>query len=200
LKRRNVHARFKSVVGWGRAFKKLFGACFLVVHASKLAGPRPPSLFFMHDQNPVPWHFIGELFASGLSVEELAGRFHVPPKAIQRRLDVALSSSGYVRSNAEISLCSHKVKSDLISALTRFAGELNEKRDSPFDDKDLLRLERLTNIAAKLFTWPMAKAIDLSIQPSQPQNQAINLDLIKRNLDLITHPPPATLLDAPPPP
>jgi hypothetical protein len=157
---------------------------FLVVTLEeKTAAPG----IFMDHSNPVPWHFIGELFANGSSVEELSARFNVPPKAIQRRLDVALSSSGHVRSNAEISLCSHKVKSDLISTLTRYAGQLADKRDS-LDDKDLLRLERLTNVAAKLFTWPMAKAIDLSIQPIQPQNQAINLDLIKRS--------PASLSDA----
>jgi hypothetical protein len=141
----------------------------------------------MLDQPPVPWHLIGELFASGTSVEELSVRFDLPQKAIQRRLDIALSSSGYVRSNAEISLCSKKVKADLVSALVRFASQLSDKHED-LEDKDLLRLERLTNIAAKLFTWPMAKAIDLSIQPLSPQSQAINLDLIKR--------PPDSLSDA----
>jgi hypothetical protein len=140
-----------------------------------------------NDPAPIPWHLIGELFAEGTPIDVLSERFNLPAKAIQRRLDVALSSSGHVRSNAEISLCSHKVKSDLISTLTRYASQLAEKRET-LDDKDLLRLERLTNISAKLFTWPMAKAVDLSIQPIQPQHQAINLDLIKRS--------PASLSDA----
>ncbi len=128
---------------------------------------------------PPPWHLIGELFASGTSVEELAQRFGVPQKAIQRRLDVALSASGYVRSNAEISLCSKKVRADLVSTLVSFTSQLADRRED-LDDKDLIKLERLTNIAAKLFTWPMAKAIDLTIQPVSPEKQAINLDLIKR--------------------
>lgn len=135
----------------------------------------------------VPWHLIGELFSQGKSIEYLAQRFNIPPKAIQKRLDVALSSSGYVRSNAEINHCSNKVKSDLISALVKMSSELAESAD-PNDKNSLLKLERLTNIAARIFSWPSAKAVDITAQAisANPSGQAINLELMKRPPDSLT--------------
>src|ERR1700747_3054022 len=131
----------------------------------------------MQTSNPIPWHLIGELFSQGHSIDELSKRFNLPSKAIQRRLDVALASSGHIRSNAEISLCSNQVKADLVAVLIRMSRQLNDAGDVR-DDKDLLRLERLTNVAQKLFLWPAAKSVDVTLQTHQPQNSAINLDLI----------------------
>lgn len=143
------------------------------------------------DNNAVPWHLISELFASGTPIDELSLKFNLPQKTIQRRLDLALSASGHIRSNAEINQCSHKVKSDLISTLLKMSSSLANAKSCSDDKNALLKLERLTNVAARLFSWPSAKSIDVSASAlaSNPASRAINLELVRKkpdNLDSIT--------------
>lgn len=130
----------------------------------------------IRENTAIPWHMICELWTQGRSIDELAKRFNVPQKEIQRRLDVAVSSSGYVRTNAEINLCSNHVKCDLVAVLIRLVRQLDNQHTDP--DKSINRLDRLTTIAAKLFSWPSAKAIDVRAISDSSTNQAINPRLI----------------------
>jgi hypothetical protein len=126
----------------------------------------------------VPWHLIGQLSANGKSVDELSSKFHVSPKRIQKRLNVALATNGHVRTNLEIKEAGNQVKSDLVGVLLKLSRNLATKHDA--EPKDSVELTRLIDSAAKLFAWPNAKPVDPSIILNAPNVvPAVNLNLIR---------------------
>jgi hypothetical protein len=126
----------------------------------------------------VPWHLIGQLAANGMSVDELSEKFHVSPKRITKRLNLALASNGHVRSNLEIKEAANQVKSDLVSVLLKLTKNLASKHQP--DTKDSAELSRLIDSASKLFAWPNAKPVDASILLNATNVvPAVNLNLIR---------------------
>jgi len=136
----------------------------------------------IHKNNAIPWHLIGELAAKGKTIEELSQKFHVSPKRITKRLNLALTTNGHVRTNLEIKEAGNQVKSDLVSVLLKLTKNLASKHDP--EPKDSAELSRLIDSAAKLFSWPNAKPVDATIMLNAPNVvPAVNLNLIRTTPD-----------------
>jgi hypothetical protein len=135
-----------------------------------------------HKNNAIPWHLIGQLAANGKTVEELSSKFHVSKARIQKRLNLAITENGHVRSNLEIKEAGHMVKSDLVGVLLKLSRNLASKHEP--DPKDSVELTRLIDSASKLFSWPNPKPIDASIMLNAPNIvPAVNLNLIRTTPD-----------------
>jgi hypothetical protein len=132
----------------------------------------------IHKNKAVPWHLIGQLAANGKSINELSAKFHVSPKRITKRLNLALAQNGHVRSNLEIKEAGQQVKSDLVGVLLKLSRNLASKHET--EPKDSVELTRLIDSAQKLFAWPNAKPVDASIMLNAPNIvPAVNLHLIR---------------------
>jgi hypothetical protein len=132
----------------------------------------------IHKNNATPWHLIGQLAANGKTVEELSAKFHVSPQRIQKRLNLAITQNGHVRSNLEIKEAGNQVKSDLVSVLLKLTKKLASKHEP--EPKDSVELTRLIDSAQKLFAWPNAKPVDASFMLNAPNIvPAVNLHLIR---------------------
>ena len=140
------------------------------------------ALLMTHKNNAVPWHLIGQLAANGKSVEELAEKFHVSPNKIRKRLNLAITENGHVRTNLEIKEAGNQVKSDLVGVLLKLSRNFASKEE--IEPKDSIELTRLIDSAQKLFAWPNAKPIDASIILNAPNIvPAVNLNLIRTTPD-----------------
>jgi hypothetical protein len=132
----------------------------------------------IHKNKAVPWHLIGQLAANGKTVEELSSKFGVSKARITKRLNLAITQNGHVRSNLEIKEAGNQVKSDLVSVLLKLTKNLASKDQT--EPKDSVELTRLIDSAQKLFSWPNAKPVDASIiLNAANQTPAINLNLIR---------------------
>src|SRR6266481_6556061 len=136
----------------------------------------------IHKNKAVPWHLIGQLAASGKSVEELSEKFRVSKARIKKRLALALAQNGHVRSNLEIKDAGQQVKSDLVGVLLKLSKKLASKDDT--EPKDSVELTRLIDSAQKVFAWPNAKPIDASaLLNASTIIPAVNLNLIRTTPD-----------------
>src|SRR5260370_24831391 len=135
-----------------------------------------------HQNKAVPWHLIGQLAANGKSVDELSQKFRVSPNRIRKRLNLALSQNGHVRSNLEIKEAGYQVKSDLVTVLLKLSKNLASKDET--EPKDTIELTRLIDSAQKLFAWPNSKPVDASaLLNASTIIPAVNLNLIRNTPD-----------------
>jgi hypothetical protein len=135
-----------------------------------------------NQNNAVPWHLIGQLAANGKSIEELSAKFHVSKARITKRLNLAITQNGHVRSNLEIKEAGNQVKSDLVGVLLKLSRNFASK--DQIEPKDSVELSRLIDSAQKLFSWPNAKPVDASIMLNAPNIvPAVNLNLIRTTPD-----------------
>jgi hypothetical protein len=134
-----------------------------------------PKLRALPDCPEPPWHFIGQLYQAGSSVVDLAQRFKVNERKLRAYL-AKHSATNKVRSDLEVKIASTLARDDLVSTLLKATALLKTK--DQFAKDDLAALERLTNTAAKLFTWPAAKPVE-SITSANETNDAINLSLLR---------------------
>jgi hypothetical protein len=131
-----------------------------------------------HKNNAIPWHLIGQLAANGKTVEELSIKFGVSQARITKRLNLAITENGHVRTNLEIKEASNQVKSDLVGVLLRLSRNFASKEE--FEPKDAIELTRLIDSASKLFSWPNAKPVDASaLLNASTIVPAVNLNLIR---------------------
>lgn len=134
-----------------------------------------------------PWFLIARQAVRGTSLETLSVRFKVSVEDIRRHLDRAIVSTAngelYVRSNAEISQASKRVRNDLVSILMEAIDELSVSTLPRLSQ--LAEFEKLLTSAAKLFQWPTMQATrylhtshGATTIGEVPLQAAVNLDLI----------------------
>lgn len=119
------------------------------------------------EEAPEPaWGFIGELWASGeeKDIGVLAKRFGLSERALRAWLVKHYEpGAGVRRTREEMGHAGAAVKDELVTVMLRLSQGLREKveRGEGFTTADVGTLERLVNTAAKLFSWPSPKAIDV---------------------------------------
>ena len=78
----------------------------------------------------------------------------------------------------QISEASDTVRANLTDVLVKISAKLASLPDSTIGPQNLAQVAKLTDTAAKLFSWPAPKTVDSLAQGVQP-TAAINLALIR---------------------
>jgi len=123
--------------------------------------------------HPIDSKAIGEAFQAGRTVQWIAKKFDLSTTTVQRCLDIYLLAKGGVRTPSEILCASAVVRSNLVSAVMELSRQCTK---DPDPDKVL----KTVAIAAKVFSWPMPKAV---ANDAPVANAAINLSLIATKPD-----------------
>lgn len=126
-----------------------------------------------------PWYFIGCVYAKGgSSVEGLAQRFGVNERQLRTYLAKHVTEAGKVRTDLEVKRLSLEVRGDLAKALGEAAKAIS--RGEPLSSQAVGQLKGLVDSAAKLFAWPVAKAVEVRVESGISGGEdAINLPLLR---------------------
>jgi recombinational DNA repair protein RecT len=121
----------------------------------------------------IPWNLIVKEFVRGSSIKALSCRYKIPEEEVAVHVEAAVEEDGFTRTPSEIRTCGEVVRSDLVKALMKLAKMVAKEEHADPDE-----LAKLTAIAARLFSWPTPKAIDLQAALAPLETAAINLKLI----------------------